>query len=322
MRRILLTSQAEQYASDYLSKLKAGNKYKSSYLKPQDRIKELIPSFRGDYKKYLKKIYEEFDDLVLLKPSQFEQKIVEFNAFETIDLNRRFKVQGYKDKHSFCYYVENALQYTLIRTYVFPCYVKLLGIKTCVYCNSNYTVTDHHGVAYYDLDHYKPKSKYPYLSISFFNLQPSCPVCNRIKNDDSTELYMNLWEENSLVDRDVFRFSISKKDRIKYWITHDRHSILIRLLSADKKYDSMRNYTDKHLHISARYNEHADVAEEMLWKRKAYTKDTIDALTQSLKGLCLSSIEMERFMMGTYMNKDDVYKRPLTKMMQDIYNEE
>lgn len=322
MRRLLLTSQVEQYASDYLHELKKGKKYKSTYLKPQDRIKELMASFRGEYKKYLKKIHDEFDDLVLLKPSQFEQKIKEFEKHKKVDLNQCFKVNGYKDKHTFGYYIESALQYTLIRTYVFPHYVKLLGIKTCVYCNSNYTVTDHHGVAYYDLDHYMPQSKYPYLSISFFNLQPSCPVCNRIKNDDTIGSYMNLWEEDPLAERDVFRFSISKKDRIKYWLTHDRHNISIRLLCADEKYDTMRNHTDEKLHISARYKEHTDVAEEMLWKQKVYTKDTLDALKHALDGLSLSSTDKERFLIGTYMDKDDIYKRPLTKMIQDIYEEE
>lgn len=40
------------------------------------------------------------------------------------------------------------------------------------------------GNGYYDLDHGKPKAKYPYLCTSFFNLQPACPSCNRKKSDD------------------------------------------------------------------------------------------------------------------------------------------
>lgn len=36
----------------------------------------------------------------------------------------------------------------------------------------------------FDLDHFFPKEKYPYLAISFYNLIPICKWCNYIKNND------------------------------------------------------------------------------------------------------------------------------------------
>jgi hypothetical protein len=58
--------------------------------------------------------------------------------------------------------------------------------KHCTYCNLDTTVNikllDGSSKALFDLDHYFPKVKYPYLSISFFNLIPACSNCNsRIK---------------------------------------------------------------------------------------------------------------------------------------------
>ncbi len=57
-----------------------------------------------------------------------------------------------------------------------------LNIQTCIYCNRLYThtiITDKREmVARATFDHLFPKSNYPLLGLSFFNLIPSCSVCN------------------------------------------------------------------------------------------------------------------------------------------------
>lgn len=58
-----------------------------------------------------------------------------------------------------------------------------IGTRTCVYCNRIYTFTlkEENGrtVSRPDFDHWLPKDKHPLLSMSFCNLIPSCPICNR-----------------------------------------------------------------------------------------------------------------------------------------------
>lgn len=58
-----------------------------------------------------------------------------------------------------------------------------IGTRTCVYCNSVYTFTivdvDGKSISRPDFDHWLPKEKHPLLSMSFYNLMPSCPYCNR-----------------------------------------------------------------------------------------------------------------------------------------------
>lgn len=56
--------------------------------------------------------------------------------------------------------------------------------KTCVYCNRIYTFTvdgekDNNKIVRPDFDHWMLKTEHPLLSMSFFNLIPSCPICNR-----------------------------------------------------------------------------------------------------------------------------------------------
>ncbi|MDD2357017.1 MAG: hypothetical protein PHX13_03795 [Thiovulaceae bacterium] len=62
---------------------------------------------------------------------------------------------------------------------------KLLGFKncTCPYCNNSeveivYKVASTDEIAYFDLDHFYPKSQNPFFALSFFNLIPSCKTCN------------------------------------------------------------------------------------------------------------------------------------------------
>lgn len=71
-----------------------------------------------------------------------------------------------------------------------------LEISICPYCNRQYITTaskvfddgTEKWVARPQLDHFYPKSKYPFLSCSFFNLIPSCPTCNMGKNDKESKI--------------------------------------------------------------------------------------------------------------------------------------
>lgn len=69
-----------------------------------------------------------------------------------------------------------------------------LNIDVCPYCNRQYifTVMEHRDnmqednkecVVRPEIDHYYPKSIYPYLSCNLFNFIPSCPTCNHTKSD-------------------------------------------------------------------------------------------------------------------------------------------
>lgn len=70
-----------------------------------------------------------------------------------------------------------------------------LGVKVCPYCNRMYTTTLFGEEKIRpDFDHFYPKSKYPYLAVSLFNLIPSCSMCNKRKGDKAEVIYES--EEN------------------------------------------------------------------------------------------------------------------------------
>ena len=52
-----------------------------------------------------------------------------------------------------------------------------MGIEVCPYCQRNY-ISSYGKKTTADLDHFYPKSLYPFLALSLYNFIPSCQVCN------------------------------------------------------------------------------------------------------------------------------------------------
>lgn len=79
-----------------------------------------------------------------------------------------------------------------------------MGLKTCVYCNAIPTMSNN-GEVFYQMDHYLPQSLYPFLGTCFYNLQPSCGVCNDHKKTQDCDfgLYVNSEQHKEL---SPFRF--------------------------------------------------------------------------------------------------------------------
>lgn len=66
-------------------------------------------------------------------------------------------------------------------------HIERVGIEVCPYCGRNYiysverpTISNPHTRVKPQIDHFLPKSKYPYLALNYYNLVPSCPSCNQL----------------------------------------------------------------------------------------------------------------------------------------------
>lgn len=66
------------------------------------------------------------------------------------------------------------------------------------------------------------------------------------------------------------------------------------------------------------YQEHREEVEEVIWKKYVYTATYVDSLQVAYNNFIDKSGELKRLLLGTYPNPEDVYKRPLTKMVQDV----
>lgn len=341
MRRIRLTGFHKNLANGYAHRMQENLCFKNASganvkVNPLSRLKELsstlgdvnVPVKSGgvDISQADRDGYKEYVDLIIsLYPKGLLYGTPSFlksldNGFNRIGVNTKNKlsINGQKKDKAFHEIIVETMQYKLVRQYIMPGYIRKMGIKTCVYCNANYTITDSKRVAYYQLDHWKNKADYPYLCISFFNLQPSCSSCNLHKSSDNTSEYLNLYEDRKTQSLDVFKFRLDKQSLVDYLCDFNRESLKVSFEEICSDFKKMRDDTDRELHITDIYNEHKDHVEEVIWRHQFGRESFLKALNDAQLGFTIDEKNVDRFILGTYSGPEDVHKRPLTKLKQDV----
>jgi len=189
-------------------------------------------------------------------------------------------------------------------------FVQTLDLKSCPYCNRNYTFTvvNKDGKMRPQIDHFYPKSKYPFLAMSFFNLIPSCPSCNHTKSDDFIEDLINPYE----IQESDFKFTYTPSsidfanvEKEKY--NFDSFDIEVFGNEANRK-------TFK---LDELYKQHKDIVLELLVKKAYYPQSYI----YELSSFGFSEDEIYRYLFANYKQDEDLHKRPLSKLIKDISQE-
>lgn len=199
MRRIFIDDRVRGIAKSFKIFLEKGlgGKYKS----PKKHLGELAnnPQLSFKQQQYVKLIINEWDNLIVMEPP-FDNTIKKFETLFPADKisTEQFGIDPKSPKFLYKEIV-GAMRYDYVQEKVYPKIINQLGIKTCVYCNAQYAFSYDNGkdsFQNYEIDHWMPKSKYPYLCTSFFNLQPSCPKCNKSKSSKDDILPFCLYTHN------------------------------------------------------------------------------------------------------------------------------
>lgn len=324
MRSILLTDSMLSDARVYAKRLFTDRD--NRFIQPDARLQTLIDDYSAagqpaEYISYLKKVKRCRLALNALHPDKFEDVHDRYFNLTTLNLSVKFK-RGKVEK-SFADWVVWALRFEDVRhePYLLK-HFHNLGVKSCVYCNAQFAVTIDKAsgkyLGHYDLDHNLPKSKYPFLATNFFNLVPCCGHCNSTKNNADIRFRLYLTDEQNL---EPLRFEIDETKLVRYLTTLDRDDIdvqlkdLVRYPAGEK---TMAKIFDERFHINSLCKEHRDVIEELLWKYKIYNQSYISMLEQQFCLLFPSDVNFNRFLLGNYDRPEDVHKRPLAKLIQDI----
>lgn len=270
---------------------------------------------------YIQLIIDRLPELLYAKPSEFLSKhIPDFEKLVSRQIvNDKIRING-DTPESLSDRLVRIMRYMTVRKKIAPEFFRKLEVKSCVYCNANYAITDAQNEAYFDMDHWKPKALYPYLSISFFNFQPSCAYCNRRKND-SDEPFFGLWNEQMGANMDVLDFKLSDYSLIKYIVFGDKKDLNVTLEPVhphDPQNVKLRDVAEQKFHLEARYKEHDDVVEEIVWKKWIYNQSYVLSLRRALGYEIPSFVDVRRFILGTYADAEDIHKRPLTRMIQAV----
>lgn len=195
-----------------------------------------------------------------------------------------------------------------------------LSQSTCTYCNRLYTNTiiseDVDGVELKisrpQFDHWFPNTRFPLLAVSFFNLIPSCTVCNsNLKSDEIFQISTHYHPYvDKILPKDIkFSFSYTSKTQSGLKVT----------------LNTTKNNIDKVLKIfkiQEVYNAHTDEVKDLLKIKRLYNDRYLRILAnETYDNLKISKEELYRLAFGTYYDEVDFKKRPFSKLKKDILEE-
>ena len=197
-----------------------------------------------------------------------------------------------------------------------------LNVTICPYCNRN-TVYNlkYTNKRTSELDHFYPKSQYPFLAMSFYNLVPSCKVCNHIKNDKSHKEYINPYDDRFDFNKNV-KFSIKIKNS-KFYYSQDGFKLTCKIDNNASKEEKIRIKNNiKDFKLFDLYQNHKDIVLELIQKQIVYNDSYIEELMKNYEGTLFKNEEdLMRFITCNYISEDDINKRPLSKLTKDISKE-
>ena len=191
-----------------------------------------------------------------------------------------------------------------------------LEIYTCNFCNiefiNKFKTTNGKFKNGFTLDHYIDKGSYPFLSLSLYNLIPSCYVCNSKVKGMHQISSLSPSSNNFDFDEKV-KFKTFIKNRNLLVEKEDDFELLLKEHFSKEEYKS---YIDI-LNLDGRYEYHKYKVIEMINKRKEYPDSRISELAKLIEK---TEQEVKRDIFGKYL-PDELHKRPLSKLIKDISKE-
>ena len=184
-----------------------------------------------------------------------------------------------------------------------------MEIEVCPYCQRNYISSfeendDKRTTA--DLDHFYPKSLYPFLALSLYNFIPSCQICNsRFKGTKDT--YNSVYPYEESFDDLGAKFETSKE--IIYEILGEKNSEFFVSIN----YENPKDENNKKIQNSI-----SNLGLDKVYKKSHnhYIKDLLDNIEKYPKNYLESCVEI----LDEYY-KDENKKEKIIKYFIDIVKE-
>ncbi|MES2573803.1 MAG: hypothetical protein V4572_02570 [Bacteroidota bacterium] len=204
-----------------------------------------------------------------------------------------------------------------------------IKMKSCTTCNTQYTLKTSQvtGVKLlFHLDHYFPKSVYPYLSLSYYNLIPCCASCNMSKSNKPFTLIQNIHPYIESF-HNIAKFKLDKASLADFLIDPNKNEDKIKYsVESRAKYfgntvfeTKLENYL-REFRIHEQYEQFKDVAAETYLRFRYYHKKRRNEVRDFFheSGINIDDELFRRFVLGNYHQDKDLLKRPLAKFMKDI----
>lgn len=298
-RTFLRIGKHNEYYDTVFSKWKG-------YVRRETRLRRISTATGNDVLSKLDEFEHDFDNIVLAKKKEMEKLA---NA-----------ACG-KEAQIVLSYIFETLYNCFIKS-IANDVLERLKIRTCPYCNRNYTFTVKSSSSAAgkkfttrpEFDHFYCKSKHPLLALSFYNLVPSCSICNHGKATD--DIGVNPYF-------DVFQSKFGIYDKTKNVLLN-----INKIMRTKSKDDFSVGFVNPSrneqlnidgLGLAVLYDQHKDYVMDLIEKSTSYgSLEQNQALSDGFQGLFRTPQEVFDFVWGKYLNEEELENRPLSKLTKDI----
>jgi len=205
-----------------------------------------------------------------------------------------------------------------------------LNMNTCPYCNANFTFTikNKRLKSRPQFDHFYNKGRHPYLALSFYNLIPSCALCNSgaLKGQKEFSLAKNIHPFLESIEN-IYQFR-TKIDAVDFLVSSASFELKMVLCAKMKKNDPAVLKARNNIKVFAlddRYKYHKDIAESVIKNSHIYSNTAISDLYSTFeingKSIFNSELEIKELIVGNYLSITDSHLRIYTKLVRDIAEE-
>ncbi|PEK51523.1 HNH endonuclease [Bacillus toyonensis] len=302
MIRLNDSGLAQSY-KDYLYQLFGYEKFKVKDM--YYYIKQKAQSNVGQ-NKYCKKVHEEMVRILTANYPKQTKEIITALMPKDRSLTAEECKAAFRQLRGCDITMDNFRQYEIFgeewNDYAF---VMESGLRVCPYCNRQYItpIYSDHGKMRADIDHFFPKSIFPYFSMSLYNLVPVCKSCNQSLKRDREFSFESINPYDDHIS-DYFRFKANIRT----------HEITIKIQGAKP---AIMQHIDV-FKIETLYNYHRNQVKELIRKRIAYPDEYIQRLYKKNRAYFNNVDEVKQLIIGFIDDKSKLNDEAFLKLRRDL----
>jgi len=202
-----------------------------------------------------------------------------------------------------------------------------LGVRTCLYCNRNYTLTvidndiedvKKRFITRPEFDHFFDKKTHPILALSIYNLIPSCKICN---SSLKGKIHFNLKNNfHPYIDNYINDYQYKYKPLSYESLVGGSSEVELTLtsLTPDKNISTKINKHAKIFKLNEIMTMHSEEFKDLFEIRNKYSERYLDIICDTYSHLGLSYSEAYKMAFGVFIEEVKFNVRPFSKIKNDL----
>ncbi len=269
-------------------------------------------------------------EIIKFSKTQMDRYINELNSH----YNYNIIINDKTKREVIINFCNDIFNYASFRNEFRPIFIKMANLKSCPYCNSAYVLSagklkddeanDKYSV---DLDHFYPKSHYPFFAITLSNIIPVCKFCNQVKsNHNMTEPHLYPYEEEFGQDASFKYSPVTDSNKAlptafdPYLQNTDSFEIDISINEGSLIKNKIENHNNI-LNIKDMYKSHKNRVARIAELKQIFSEKLPNELAMTFPDLFSSDLSVLKEVEDTYFKHLTQEREILSKFHKDIIDQ-